>query len=186
MRLRLLLVALVWLGCDRLERLPPQPARPIPPGGAVALAGAVVGIHDGDTLSLQSGGRRIRVRLAQIDAPERGQPWGRRAQQALAGLVERRSARLSVVDRDDYGRTVGDLFVGEVFVNEALVREGHAWVLPRYVRSERVVAAEQEARRERRGLWRLPPAERVPPWEWRRTHPRRGGRAPAARAEPGK
>lgn len=175
MPLRLLLLALVWLGCDRPQ---PHAVQPIPPeADARALEGLVVAIHDGDTLSLEAGGRRIRVRLAQIDAPEQGQPWGRRARQALARLAERRSARLAVVDRDAYGRTVGDVFVGEVFVNEALVRDGHAWVNPRFARSERVVAAEVEARRERRGLWRLPPAERVPPWDWRRTHPQRRGRA---------
>jgi endonuclease YncB( thermonuclease family) len=84
------------------------------------------------------------------------------------------------VDRDEYGRTVGDLFVGKLFVNEALVREGHAWAHPRYVRSERVLAAEEEARRARRGLWRLPPAEREPPWEWRRAHPRRAPRGSLA------
>jgi endonuclease YncB( thermonuclease family) len=71
---------------------------------------------------------------------------------------------------------VGDLFVDDVFVNEALVRGGHAFAHPRYVRSQRVIAAEEEARRAGRGLWRLPPAEREPPWEWRRTHPRRDAR----------
>jgi endonuclease YncB( thermonuclease family) len=187
-RLRLLLVALVvWGACDRPAPLPPQRVRPIPPGAPEtrALEGPVVAIHDGDTLSLNAGGRRVRVRLAQIDAPERGQPWGRRSHQALARLAERRSARVSIVDRDRYGRAVGDLFVGDVFVNEALVREGHAWVIPRYARSEGVAAAEEEARRERRGLWRLPPAERVPPWEWRRAHPRQGGRTPPT-PQPGK
>ena len=113
------------------------------------------------------------MRLAQIDAPEQGQPWGRRAKEALERLAERRSARVVVVDRDDYGRAVGDVYVGEGFVNESLVRDGHAWAYPRYVRSPAILAAEDEARRAGRGLWRLPPAEREPPWEWRRKHPRR-------------
>jgi endonuclease YncB( thermonuclease family) len=137
------------------------------------LEGRVVRIHDGDTLSFQAGAATQRVRLAQIDAPEQGQPWGRRARQALARLAEERDARLVVVDRDDYGRAVGDLYIGELFVNEALVREGHAWAYPRYVRSPGIVPAEDEARRAGRGLWRLPAAERQPPWEWRRQHPRR-------------
>jgi endonuclease YncB( thermonuclease family) len=170
---RALLVALVALGCERFEpRLAPRSIPDEPAVEAGALEGPVVAVHDGDTLSLEAGGARVRVRLAQIDAPERGQPWGRRATEALARLVERRSARVVVVDRDGYGRTVGDVFVGELFVNEALVRDGHAWVLPRYARGERIVAAEARARREGRGLWRLPPGERVPPWDWRRAHPR--------------
>jgi endonuclease YncB( thermonuclease family) len=143
-----------------------------PPTEAAMLAGTVVAIHDGDTLTLESGGDRVRVRLSQIDAPEQGQPWGRRAKQALAALTEDRAARLRVVDRDEYGRAVGDLYVAERFVNEALVREGHAWSYPRYVRDPAIPAAELEARREQRGLWRLPEPERQPPWQWRREHPR--------------
>lgn len=178
MVLRVLLAALLALACERLEPAarPGAAARRSEPAAAQPLEGEVVAVHDGDTLSLRSGGQTIRVRLAQIDAPERGQPWGRRAQQALARLAERRSARLVPVDLDDYGRTVGDLFVGDVFVNEALVREGHAWAHPRYVRSAEVIAAEAEARRAGRGLWRLAPGEREPPWEWRRAHPRSGPR----------
>jgi endonuclease YncB( thermonuclease family) len=136
------------------------------------LEGAVVAVHDGDTLSVRVGGDIERVRLAQIDAPERGQPWGRRATQALARLAEGRAARLVVVDRDDYGRPVADVYVGELFVNEALVRGGDAWAYPRYVRHPQILAAEDEARRNHRGLWRLPAAEREPPWEWRRAHRR--------------
>jgi endonuclease YncB( thermonuclease family) len=144
----------------------------------------VVAIHDGDTLSVRSGDETLRVRLAQIDAPERGQPWGRRAREALARLAAGRSARLVVVDRDDYGRSVADLYVGEAFVNEALVRSGDAWAYPRYLRSPRILEAEDEARRAGRGLWRLPAAEREPPWEWRRAQRLererlRGSEAPA-------
>lgn len=139
---------------------------------AVTLEGRVVRIHDGDTVSFQAGAATQRVRLAQIDAPEQSQPWGRRAREALVRLVEGRDARLVVVDRDDYGRTVGDLYVGDRFVNEALVRDGHAWAYRRHLRHPEIADAEDEARRAGRGLWRLPAPEREPPWEWRRKHPR--------------
>jgi endonuclease YncB( thermonuclease family) len=145
-----------------------------------SLEGVVVAVHDGDTLSLRTGSTTERVRLAQIDAPERGQPWGRRARQALVRLAEHRTARLVIVDRDDYGRTVADVYVGEAFVNEALVRSGDAWAYPRYVRQPQILAAEDDARRAGRGLWRLPAGEREPPWEWRRKH-RRGSRSRDAR-----
>ena len=142
---------------------------PSPP----ALEGTVLAVHDGDTLTLRLPSGRERVRLAQIDAPERGQPWGRRARQALERIAEGRRARLVLLDRDDYGRAVGDLYVDEVFVNELLVREGHAWAYPRYVRSPRILDAEEDARRAGRGLWRLPPVEREPPWKWRASLPRK-------------
>jgi endonuclease YncB( thermonuclease family) len=176
-----LLAALAWVFGTGLAA---GACRAADPEGAFAEA-RVVAIHDGDTLSVRAGGETFRVRLAQIDAPERGQPWGRRAREALARLAAGRSARLVVVDRDDYGRSVADLYVGEDFVNEALVRSGDAWAYPRYLRSPQILEAEDEARREGRGLWRLPAAEREPPWEWRRAQRRErdrpgGSEAPAA------
>lgn len=139
-----------------------------------ALEGTVVAVHDGDTLTLRAASGDERVRLAQIDAPEQGQPWSRRAHRALERLVVGRTARLVLFDHDDFGRAVGDLYLSDLLVNEHLVREGHAWAYPRYLRSPAILAAEDDARRASRGLWGLPPGEREPPWEWRRTHPRRG------------
>lgn len=181
--LLLLGLALVWGFAQEARREPPpaatREAQPEPeasrskPPAVAPLAGRVERIHDGDTLSFRAGAALQRVRLAQIDAPEQGQPWGRRARQALAKLSLGREARLVVVDRDRYGRAVGDLYVGDLFVNEALVREGHAWAYRRHLRHREIAAAEDEARGAGRGLWRLPAAEREPPWEWRRRHPRR-------------
>ena len=95
----------------------------------------------------------------------------------------RRSTRRSGASRGDGAPVVvADVFVGELFVNEALVRGGDAWAYPRYVRHPQILAAQDEARRHLRGLWRLPAAEREAPWEWRRAH-RQGprGRGPRER-----
>ena len=73
-----------------------------------------------------------------------------------------------VVDTDRYGRTVGRVFVGQTDVNAALVRQGAAWVYRQYAHDPALLVLEQAARDDRRGLWALPEAERVPPWEWRR------------------
>lgn len=43
------------------------------------ITGKVVGISDGDTLTLLSGREQIKVRLVEIDAPEKGQAFGNRA-----------------------------------------------------------------------------------------------------------
>ncbi len=163
-----LVLAAVGIALHARRGEPPSPR---------TVEATVVFVHDGDTLTVQGDAARERIRLAQIDAPEHGQPWGRRARRALARLAVGQRARLVVHDRDEYGRPVCDLYVGEVFVNERLVREGHAWAYPRYVRSPAILEAEDDARRAARGLWRLPPAEREPPWEWRgkasnRTPPR--------------
>jgi endonuclease YncB( thermonuclease family) len=150
---------------------------------ATVLEGEVVRISDGDSLTLLVAGRPTRVRLAQIDAPERRQPYGQQAKAELSRLAFGRQARAVVVDIDDYGRTVAEVFVDGVHLNQALVRSGHAWAYTRYARSTAIIDIENEARTAQRGLWQLPEAERDPPWEWRHRK-REGRRRPTPRANP--
>jgi endonuclease YncB( thermonuclease family) len=165
--------------------LAPLPGLARATGPAAVLEGRVVGITDGDTLTLLVDGRSVRIRLAEIDAPEMGQPYGRQAKAALSKLAFGRSARVEVVDEDDYGRQVGEVHVGGVHVNFEMVRQGHAWAYTRYARSTEVIDLESEARRAGRGLWRLPESQRDPPWNWRHGERRgRAGRAPADLRDP--
>jgi hypothetical protein len=63
---------------------------------------------------------------------------------------------------------VGRVSVGSTDVNAALVQQGAAWVYRQYAHDSRLVELEQQAQAARRGLWALPKAQRIPPWEWRR------------------
>jgi endonuclease YncB( thermonuclease family) len=138
------------------------------PALAADLLGQVVGIADGDTLTLLTPERQqVKVRLYGIDAPESRQPYGTRAQQELSALAFRKSVRVVVEDTDRYGRKVGRVWAGTVDVNAELVRRGAAWVYRQYNRDPALPRLEQEARQARRGLWSLPPQEQVPPWDWR-------------------
>ncbi|EMO1313865.1 thermonuclease family protein [Escherichia coli] len=130
------------------------------------IAGRVVGVIDGDTLDVLVDKRPVRVRLAQIDAPEKRQAFGTRARQALSSLTYRQDVTVIEAGPDRYGRTVGTVYVGAVNVNNELVRQGMAWAYRRYVTEPAVIQIEAEARREKRGLWadHAP----VPPWEFRR------------------
>jgi endonuclease YncB( thermonuclease family) len=49
-----------------------------------------------------------------------------------------------------------------------MVAEGHAWVYRKYMVDESLLDDEAAARREGIGIWSLPEAQRMPPWEWRR------------------
>ncbi|QCM14261.1 micrococcal nuclease (plasmid) [Agrobacterium tumefaciens] len=130
------------------------------------IAGRVVGVIDGDTLDVLVDKRPVRVRLAQIDAPEKRQAFGTRARQALSSLTYRQDVTVIEAGPDRYGRTVGTVYVGAVNVNNELVRQGMAWAYRRYVTEPAVIQIEAEARREKRGLWADPSP--VPPWEFRR------------------
>ena len=144
------------------------------------VQGTIVGIADGDTVTLlvdEAGGKRQRrVRLTDIDTPERAQPWGSRARQALADKVFRRAVRVASGGEDRYGRLLGRIYLGGRDINREMVREGHAWVYRRYSSDHSLLQDEDAARTRRVGLWSLPDAERVPPWEWRR-----GARKPKTR-----
>ena len=155
---------------------------------AAEYTGRVVGVSDGDTLTLLvpdgTSYKQIKVRLGEIDTPERKQPYGTRAQQTLSELAYNQQARVVVQDTDRYGRTVGRVYVGSVDVNAELVKQGAAWVYRQYLKDQSLLALEAEAKTAKRGLWGLPEAERCPPWDWRKgtcaTASAPAPRAPAA------
>jgi micrococcal nuclease len=133
------------------------------------IIGRVIGVHDGDTLTLLDHSKtQIKIRLAEIDAPESGQPYGSRSKQELSGLAFGRPATVQVQDIDRYGRTVGCITVDGVDVNAEMVRRGAAWVYRKYAKDQSLFAIEKQARDARAGLWALPEAEKMPPWEWRK------------------
>ena len=81
----------------------------VAPGLALAaeLRGVVVGITDGDTLTVLIAKQQLKIRLADIDAPESKQPFGTRSRQSLAALCFKKDARLETQGKDRYGSTIG-------------------------------------------------------------------------------
>lgn len=145
-----------------------------PSAFAELIRGEVVAISDGDTLTLLTAQKKqVKVRLAEIDTPEKAQPYGQKARQALADMTFRKQATVDVQTVDRYGRSVGLVSVGGTDVNRALVESGAAWVYRAYNKDKSLLQVEASARAARRGLWALPEAERVAPWEWRRNGTKR-------------
>lgn len=145
--------------------------------------GEVVGIVDGDTIDVlvdaelamrlgfpkRKSPLSFRMRLDQVDTPERGQPWGRKAKEALSDLIFGKRVRFEIVDVDRYDRAVAQVYLGEQWVNTWLVEQGHAWAYRKYAEQPALYCSlEDKARQARRGLWSLPVSEREPPWRWRK------------------
>ena len=141
--------------------------------GAATLAGHVIGVHDGDTITvLDADKRQHKIRLAGIDAPETKQAYGNRSKQHLSDLVFNKSVEVHWGKRDRYGRMVGVVIVSGRDVNLEQVRAGMAWWYRQYAKEQTsdnqrlYEAIEKEAKTAGLGLWAdMAPA---PPWEWRR------------------
>ncbi len=128
--------------------------------------GTVVRIVDGDTLVLLVDQQQLKIRLADIDTPERKQPFGTKAKQALSDLAFGKQARVVEVTVDRYGRIVGRVYVDGIDVNRELVAQGYAWVYRKYSNDAELLRLEAEAKQMGLGLWADP--DPMPPWEWRR------------------
>lgn len=134
---------------------------------AASFSGPVVGVTDGDTLTVLSDSRPVTIRLAEIDAPEMGQPWSMRARQALSDKVFEQTVTVEPLTRDRFGRTVGYVRLGDREIHREMVREGHAWAYEGYLRDATLVDDEAAARADAVGLWSLPESEAVAPWRVR-------------------
>lgn len=171
-----LLAGAAWFSAGTLS-FGPSSAIGGSPHGTYPLAGRVVHVADGDTLTVLAGGRQERVRLASIDAPETshggqrpGQPYGQAAKRALSDLVAGRSLQLRCYEHDQYGRNVCDVPLPDGRVaNRVMVAGGMAWANEqgggKYLRDPEIRRLEKQARQAGLGLWQRPGA--VAPWEWR-------------------
>lgn len=130
--------------------------------------GRVVGVSDGDTITVLSKGKlRVRVRLAEIDAPESSQDFGSRAKQVLSDACFGKTAKVTSAKTDRYGRVVGRVYCDGLDAQEHLLRNGMAWVYDSYVQDRSLYSFQEEAKAARRGLWAH--TNSVPPWEFRRS-----------------
>jgi endonuclease YncB( thermonuclease family) len=148
-------------------------------GYAEQFTGKVVGISDGDTLSVLREGKAVKVRLHGVDTPEKAQAFGTRAQQFTGDLVFQKEVTVVVRATDRYGRLVGEVLLPDGrSLNQELVKAGMAWWYRKYAPNDTTLAQlEAQARTAKRGLWA--DANSVPPWEWRK-----GQRASSTAAAP--
>jgi len=129
----------------------------------------IVGVSDGDTLKARCGVsgayEQVTIRINEIDAPEKGQPFGQASKQALSSLCYLAWADIKTVTRDRYRRTVANVQCRGRDVAMHQVDSGMAWAYIKYLKDPELLAAERAARGKHRGLWAdLNP---VAPWDWR-------------------
>lgn len=134
---------------DTYERLPV----------AGKYSGKVVGITDGDTVTILSNGQEVKVRLAGIDAPEKGQAFGQAAKTHLSDLIFGKQVEIEATKKDGYGRTIGKIFLDGKDINLQMVADGYAWHYKTYAKEQspvdRTLYADTHnaASNRRSGLW---------------------------------
>ena len=131
----------------------------------------VVGVADGDTLTVQcDGSKQVKIRLSEIDAPEKMQPFGDHSKQSLSGMCLQKKAKIKPQTKDRYGRTVARVICDGIDANEEQIKRGMAWVYDKYVRDHNLYSIQDKARASKIGLW----ADNKPikPWKYRRANKR--------------
>jgi endonuclease YncB( thermonuclease family) len=131
------------------------------------ITGKVTAITDGDTFKLLDQDSRLHIiRIANIDCPERKQPFSTRAKQFAADAIFGKTIEVEVLSKDRYGRLIGMVFYNDsLTLNHELVKQGYAWHYVKYSKDTILQSLEDRARLKKTGLWQDPNS--IPPWEWR-------------------
>ena len=131
------------------------------------IVGKVVGIMDGDTFKLLTkDSTLIKVRLANIDCPEKKQPFSVKAKQFVSDAIFGKSVTINVIKKDRYRRYISNVIYNDsLILNHELVRHGLAWHYVKYSKDPILQGLEDEARLNKIGLWQ--DKDPIPPWDWR-------------------
>ena len=131
------------------------------------LSGKVISVKDGDTIDILYNNKKLTIRLAHIDCPEKKQPYGQAAKQFVSDKCFGQT--VTIRHNNEYDRS--KRLIGEVILsdnenlNKSLVKAGLAWHFKKYSTDNSYAVLEQEARKQRIGIWSEP--NPVAPWEWR-------------------
>ena len=135
------------------------------------LLGKVIGVSDGDTLTVLVDQSPFKIRVAGIDAPEKAQPFGQRSKQSLSDCALGKLINVEWKKLDRYGRTIGKVISNDTDCGLRQIEVGLAWHYKAYLKEQsymdqaRYADAEQQARKAKTGIWSY--AEPEAPWDFR-------------------
>ena len=145
---------------------------------AFAWQGYVVKVLDGDSIRVKRAGKVYEIRLYGIDTPEYKQPFGKKAGRLTRRMLLHKNVVVQPVDVDHYGRIVALVSRNGRLVNQELVRQGAAWLYPRYCTRQPLCRElrkeERQAREQHLGLWAG--SNPLSPSQWKRLNKKSSGR----------
>ena len=127
-------------------------------------------VIDGDTVRGKYANELIKIRLAEIDAPELRQAFGHDSKNCLISLIQESNNEVffKFKEKDRYDRHVGWIYSKNLDINLEMVKKGCAWVYDRYVQRKVLFKHQDNARENNIGLWEN--SEAIAPWKWRRAN----------------
>mgnify|MGYP001051139761 CR=1 FL=1 len=125
----------------------------------------VLEVIDGDTVHASLEGVVYKIRLTEIDAPERDQPFGNESRVYLNTLLADGVFAAKLSGQDRYGRYLGKLYENGIDINRKMVAEGLAWVYDDYVTDKSFYKNQETAMENGKGMWS--DSGSIPPWKWR-------------------
>lgn len=129
----------------------------------------VIAVLDGDTVLVKRAKGLVKIRMVGIDAPEKAQTFGETSKHSLSDMVMGKQVTIKSQAIDQYGRMVASINVNGLDVNAEQIRRGMAWENSNFHSDKALLALQEEAKQEPRGLWVL--GNPTPPWDWRKQHP---------------
>ena len=139
----------------------------VPDVAAEPVHGTVISVTDGDTVIIAHDGVPEKVRLVDVDCPEKSQPFGRAAKKYLSELIYLQDVTFDRTGKDRYGRTLATVVLDNgTNVNQELLRAGYAWVYRGRSKNPDLKIMENEAHNSKKGLWA--DANAIAPWHYRK------------------
>lgn len=125
---------------------------------------------DGDSLRGIYKNELIKIRLAEIDAPELKQSFGLDSKNCLINLIQESNNEVffKFKEKDRYDRHVGWIYSKNLDINLEMVKKGCAWVYDRFVKRKVLFKHQDLARENNIGLWKN--SEAIAPWKWRKAN----------------
>lgn len=131
------------------------------------LSAKVIGIKDGDTVEvIDKQNNTVTLRLAEVDCPEKKQPFGTKAKQFTSDLVYLKTIKYIVTNKDRYGRYIAKIYFKNKYLSAEIIKKGMGWQYKKYSTSKELAKFEQQARSKKIGLWIDP--NPIYPSEWRK------------------
>ena len=124
-------------------------------------------VTDGDTFHALIDGKKEKIRIFGIDAPESKQEWGLEAKESLNKLISNKEVLLDIKNKDMYGRLLAVVFIGKQNINLEMIKTGNAWYYEYYDKNNKESkTAMENAKKNKLGLWSKPNPKN--PFEFRK------------------